>query len=236
MIIKSSFKDYYDYVEHINGGDPKIIYLRNRLNPLELAQVSHIHKNIRLQTLLRRQLPTNHCRSYNYHTFKWCIVAGKYYLIAQHCPINESCGKWFLVLPESELMLLLCPRDGRRNWATRNYTIDYFFGTSDESSIQLCRTLHQPVFLCINDWEYIDARPRKKQVDYVVIDCELPILRDLGFTSVYSAEILYQDIAYFMSNTIYDNPDIKPPVEISNDCKIEGHGFDMKQSFRHRRA
>jgi hypothetical protein len=32
-----------------------------------------------------------------------------------------------------------------------------------------------------------------------------------------------------------ESPDIKPPVEIHDKDKITGHGFDLKQSFRHRK-
>jgi hypothetical protein len=45
---------------------------------------------------------------------------------------------------------------------------------------------------------------------------------------------MYQELSYFMGNTIKEHPDTEPPVEVSNNCKIINAGFDLKQSFRHR--
>ena len=43
---------------------------------------------------------------------------------------------------------------------------------------------------------------------------------------------MYQEISYFIGNTMNESPDIKPPVEISNKDKISKAGFDLKNSFR----
>jgi hypothetical protein len=223
--INSKFKDYYDHIEHINGGDPKVLYIRNRLTPSEKSSSS-----ITCDLKLERSLPTAYCSYYNNAVFKWCIVAGKYYLICQFRPNMGTYTDWKLVTPGSEMMasLYVNSRNGQQT------VIDKYFGTSDDYAIALSREIQQPVFVCDSTWVYTD-KAHKHHKWITTVDCELPVLIDLGFASVISAEQMYQDIAYFMSNTIHTNADIAPPVEVSEKDKILGHGFDLKQSFRHRK-
>lgn len=55
-----------------------------------------------------------------------------------------------------------------------------------------------------------------------------------GFNRLFdgSIEAMAQEISYCIGNII--NNKNEPPVAISNDLKIDQHGFDRKQSFRHR--
>lgn len=56
-----------------------------------------------------------------------------------------------------------------------------------------------------------------------------------GFNRLFdgSIEAMAQEISYCIGNVI--NNKNEPPVAISNDLKIDQHGFDRKQSFRHRK-
>lgn len=67
------------------------------------------------------------------------------------------------------------------------------------------------------------------------IEGKTPRLKDLGLSSLYPAEALYQDIAYFVGNVLHPSPDLAPPVFIADKDKIVQYGFDLKQSFRHRK-
>jgi kynurenine formamidase len=60
------------------------------------------------------------------------------------------------------------------------------------------------------------------------------VLADLGLPRIYDAQQLYQDLSYFLGNQMHENPDTKPPVNISDKDRIAQHGFDQ-QSFRHRK-
>lgn len=54
-----------------------------------------------------------------------------------------------------------------------------------------------------------------------------------GLTNLFeNTEMLYQEISYCLANVI--NNKNEPPAQISNDMKIQQHGFDNKVSFRHR--
>ncbi len=56
-----------------------------------------------------------------------------------------------------------------------------------------------------------------------------------GFNRLFdgSIETMAQEISYCIGNII--NNKNEPPVAISNDLKIDQHGFDRKRSFRHRK-
>lgn len=62
----------------------------------------------------------------------------------------------------------------------------------------------------------------------------VPVLSTTGIQDYVSAEQMYQNIEWYLMNVLRDSPDTKPPVEVSNEQKILQHGFDVKQSFRHR--
>lgn len=240
MIIKSVFKDYYDHIEHITGGDPKVVYIRHRLKPLKDMGDIHLPQFLKFQFNLHRSLPHSYSSKFQDCNFKWCIVAGKYYLIVEEHPTDKPIKPWTIVTPESDIMKRLCPDKKSKSFLDRDNKPELFFGTSNSSAIELCRLLNQPVFVVENGLGYLNDQDQnayhRKRVQMVTVCCELPILKDLGFASVIPAEIMYQDIAYFMSNTIRTNPDISPPVEIGNLDKIVGHGFDLRESFRHRKA
>lgn len=48
-----------------------------------------------------------------------------------------------------------------------------------------------------------------------------------------SIEKLSQEISYCIGNVILNKN--APPIEVENNIKILGHGFDLKESFRHRK-
>ena len=238
MIIRSNFKDYYDYIEHINGGDPKVVYSRHRLNPLKDIGCYHMPVTIKLPFNLGRQLPHSYSSEFRDCLFKWCMVAGKLYLIVKEVPLRGPEKPWALVTPESGMMARICPPKDKRKFYNREVTPEWYYGFLTDTTVELCRMLNHPVFTFSNGWGYKDNDDmsyNRSRIQLVEVDSELPILKDLGFASIIPAEQMYQDIAYFMSNTIRNSPDNSPPVEIGNNDKIVGHGFDLQQSFRHRK-
>ena len=71
---------------------------------------------------------------------------------------------------------------------------------------------------------------------YYIIDgnviTNIPLVY-FGLTNLFeNTEMLYQEISYCLANVI--NNKNEPPEQISNDMKIQQHGFDNKLSFRHR--
>lgn len=235
MIIKSSFKDYYDYVERINGGDPKIVYVRERIKdaPDDNSMVMCVEHN------LSGSLPTIYLKGYGHYEYKWCVIAGVRYLLAKQFPLTsfetDEYKNWMVVTANSSLAVKICKLwyIGRnvKSMLLQSNAVSF----ADQSAIDLCRKLNQPVFTCRNEWIYTKNKKPRTRIPVVYVDRDIPILQDLGFASILSAFQMYQDIAYFMGNTIRDTPDTNPPVEVSNNDKIIGHGFDIKESFRHRK-
>jgi hypothetical protein len=99
--------------------------------------------------------------------------------------------------------------------------LDYYIGFMDQNLVDLSHIIRTPVFIIKGLAPYRD---------YVVIDAEIPILKNIvGFAAQYPPEQLYQDLACFMS------PPEPTLVEIGDRDKINQHGFDLRQSFRHRK-
>lgn len=222
MIIKSPFKDYYDFVAHqFGGGDPKVVYVRDRLKPLREMGSLRIadpilipHNGVETED----QLPYSHKIGVYY---EWLVVCGKRYLLKR----ESGPGK------DDKARIckdLLVRKKVKYRWQEREYEHKpYSVGGESKFFLELSREIKQPVFKILGDY-YLNRRQ-------VAIDSEIPILADTGIQSLVDPYQMYQDIAYFIGNTLNENPDIAPPVAIGEKDRIVAHGFDLKRSFRHRR-
>jgi hypothetical protein len=213
MRIKSKFKDYYDFIAHqYGGGDPKVVYSRDRIAPLS---ESGTDIGVNLGRGRVRPLPYPYS-SFTKYTFRWVAIAGKYYLIYS----NQDSENFKVVTQGSEVYNLL---KKERPYLTRRSENKEFIASPSSELIKLSRELKQPVFtldLHLNGYRAMST---------------IPNLGELGFASLISPEQMYQDIAYFIGNTINESPDLAPPNHMTDKEKIAQHGFDLKQSFRHRK-
>lgn len=147
--------------------------------------------------------------------FMWICVCGKYYLLVQY--------KYepFQVFTKEEFPTLYKNLITDTNSVTRRF-LDYkysdFVDRFDSNLVEIHKQLKQPVFLVDQYRNIIDRVPRLGDYDY--------------FTKNFIPEQMWQNIYSFISNVIRENPDTKPPVEISNNDKIHKAGFDIKTSFR----
>lgn len=217
MIIKSKFKDYYDYVAHqYGGGDPKCIYSRNRVVNREVFGGTSIAGTLELTQKNIVSLPYP-CYGESVR-YKWLAVCGKYYLLVSHTVMDGfTKPQWKLAVKNYDHEPPLSGYFTRR-------TAHDVIGQFSPYLVELSRKINAPVFT-------FDKSFRSENV---IIDGELPILATLGFTCVMDAEQLYQEIAYFLSNVIKESPDMSPPSKMTDKEKISQHGFDLKKSFRHR--
>lgn len=127
------------------------------------------------------------------------------------------CGRLYLLdnlSGDYKLSNLQCV--SKAYWSTDTFAQ----GVLSETALRWCREVKSPVF-------YVRTVGR-----HCSIPVRLPVLAELGFASVVKPEQMYQDIAYFVGNTIFTNPDIACPVIVSEKDRIVGHGFDLKTSFR----
>ena len=100
-------------------------------------------------------------------------------------------------------------------------------GVFSEKMLDISRQINTPVFTFV----YYPYRSGSE----IEVDENIPILSDLGFASLYSAEQTYQDISYFLCNIMNESPDMSKPNILSDKEKIVSHGFDNVISFRHRK-
>src|ERR1019366_2001257 len=103
--------------------------------------------------------------------------------------------------------------------------------TEDSTVLSATRQLGHPVFLvCQLSYDRVNSTTTFHVGD------ECPKLVDMKFATKLSPEQLYQDLSCFMGNTMRGSPDIDTPVKLADKDRIVQHGFDLKQSFRHRKG
>lgn len=201
MLIKSSFKDYYDYVAHRYGkGDPRVCYNRVMF-ALTLIQELTSPDNIaypewfRVKTkdsflaLFENRSPWGLSDNPQNLESKWLVFVSRYYLLVK---FQTS---WRLASPVTftevyQSKLHVHPDD---------------LGVGRPELLTLTRQLRQPVF-CIRR-----VHQNFRHGDSVDIECKIPILAQLGFSETLSPEQAYQELAYFLGNRLHGNPDIAPP-------------------------
>lgn len=233
MKILSKFKDYYDYVAHqYGGGDPKITYVRKNFSNKE--------SYVKIPSSLRKEintflpyLPKSHNQPFNnmHIEFKLLVVCGKSYLTVSRGKNSNydvyTYGEYTIIntVDHSDIVDAICNKKQRWMFDYTQYKISDLVGVTSPVLIEISRLIKAPIFFITNylsDGDYIG----------VEIDMKCPILKNTGIASIVSTETMYQELSYFVGNMLYDTPDAKPPVEISNMDKISKAGFDLKKSFR----
>lgn len=215
MVIRSKFKDYYDFVANrFGGGDPRIVYSRGR---------------IQNQYVDAAGVKLNDPRSYNRYymanrgpdvDYLYLVICGKVYLLAR--PTRQAFEKFdvnaFSVIDINDEAI---PR-----WI--RYRKELEFGQEYPFLVDLCRKVGAPVFV-------IHGISYKTHSESTVEICEqCPILGSIGMASRIDPYQMYQEIAVFMGNRMSKTPDMQPPVELDNTQRILKAGFDLRKSFRHR--
>lgn len=208
MKIISPFKDYYDWIAgKYGGGDPRLIYKRTKIQGQDTRdRVIYDIVSGRSHELSR--LNTNRYRL-GKSTYSFNILI--------------FCSRQYLVVKIDDATNILSEEKHPDLWQMLNKTsIDFYLGKQTQFAENLCKQYDQPVLLIINDLG-------------AVVNDRIPVLQDVGFASIMSAEQCYQEISHFLGNVLRESPDTKPPVEIDDKYKIIGAGFDTKTSFRHRK-
>jgi hypothetical protein len=227
MRIISQFKDYYDFVAYLHGGgDPLITYNRHRLVPLRQSYGSLMTGTLSIEQEGVRQAEVDY--SYVRHPstayYKWLVVCGRYFLMVQL--IGES--DWNIFSEK------LHPHQwknkiGRTTWDNPVKTTPekYLNCPGGPELIELHKKVGAPVFT------YSTRFNGRKMI--AEIDGEIPNLGEIGMAPLVAPEIMYQDISFFVGNVLKVSPEQMHPSPMSNKDKISSHGFDLVQSFRHRK-
>lgn len=214
MKIHSSFKDYYDHIGNMyGGGDPNILYLRKPLVNPSLPDIQ-----------LRGNFNTYHTRFKGY-SVAWLCVNAHYYMCLK-LDMSDIDDPWIVFSEKNfpEIWNIVKEENQRYTGAgifTRRDTT-YYCGSYSEELLKASRILKAPVFFLYDGY-------------YNPICEYIPKLGDMGFATVKTPEQMYQETAYFLGNLMHESPDLAKPSIMDDKQKIQSHGFDLKQSFRHRK-
>jgi len=229
MKIISDFKDYYDYLAHQYGVDEKIVFNRKPI-PNNDETKSILKETLGLvreykYALDNKLFSIGNEKSSNY---RWLSVNGVLYLVYRERLMYANSPYKVFTREQYDVFF---PKDIHGFRKKRSY--EDLVGNANfvKELTSIHAKLNTPVFWFdhtgFGEMLFIGESNESKY--------KAPILSELGFASIYPADKLFQDISYFIGNVMRGSPDIKPPVEIENKDKILAHGFDLKQSFRHRK-
>jgi hypothetical protein len=205
MKIHSRFKDYYDWVAHkYGGGDPKIVYNRERVVPAKMDGCFTYEQTVKIPKEMGIYIPHQYDSPFRreHVEYRGLVVAGRWYILAQRVERNTSGFGYRTVKP----------------WTI--VTDEPGTGGYEEKAAEIAKFVKAPVFT-IEPFQY-------------AVEGRVPILNDLGLPALLSAEQCYQEIALFLGNVLNVVPD-GPAVPATDVQKAEAHGFDKRQSFRHRK-
>jgi len=226
MKIVSPYKDYYDYLAHIYGQDNHVVYLRGEI--VDATRKTHFsmychHTSLCFPEFYNCVDVPNHPK---WH-FRFLVVCGRQYLCVRKRNENMDFTPYpweiYDAHKHSDIQLGFKPRYSWQGLSNKSNA--YYKGEYNPKLIELSKLLQQPVF-------FIDGNTGSGDSRVVLVNSFVPKLGELGFASIMTAEKLYQDIEYFIGNTLKDNPDIAPPVNVSDKDLIVAKGFDIKKSFR----
>lgn len=219
MHIKSRFKDYYDYVAHAyGGGDKRVTYVRERI-PAELTSVTFARDEVKVKL----DIPDLNVRLFK-GRISWLVVNGKVYTLFTERNDDHSFEPAKLVTEENF---------GGRTSELFQYSSLRWERYQNRESVwawEISRKIKQPVFV-IDGIQY----GWTSGTTTFTIEENIPILQNFHFAKFYGPEQLYQEIAYYISNKMVDSPDLVVKNNMTDKEKIVQHGFDYKQSFRHRK-
>lgn len=219
MKIISKTKDYYDFVQHVYGSDNTVIYDRDAEFPT----------NIKFHELGVSELDipvSDGSRTGSFHYYSGgvgeiiynVVICGKIYKVKH----TKTCFSYTSNKPDINTYDVLSDYIRKRWDGEYRYTQGEHIPAFDLIS----RYIKQPIFMY--------ERVHRYGKNYVEISDQIPNLTLMGFGKLLEPHLLYQDIEFYISNVINHGVGINPPVVISDKEKVIKHGFDVKQSFRHR--
>lgn len=217
MKIQSQFKDYYDYVAHMyGGGDPAILYLRTRITPVKdmgHGTIFEPSKTVMIDELYSEVYYAHNAYDSEFD-YKSLVICGKSYLLR-----SEKYKNKFIVMRDRDVPII----EKRRHCSFLSEPRKCF-GVKSKKLDAVSKEIGQPIFIISHMYR-----------NYIEVDSRIPILNEMNVASFYDAHQIYQDISHYICNVIRTSPDVTPPTVVSNEDRIVQYGFDLKQSFRHRK-
>lgn len=215
MLILDKRKDFYDYLAHIYGADDRVVY--NRGSVLETHKI-RVSEN--LVGILRDVQSMNGWRSaVGCHYFHFLVVLNKIFLIEKNPESTTHYPESYRLVDLQNIHNIF----GGSVWHGSKYR--EFMETGYYENDELATLTKKPVF----HFRASFGRDDKRIIQFVPT---VPILQDIvGVSKHFTPIELYQGIEQFLGQEMESMPATNTP----NNVKIQAAGFDLKQSFRHRK-
>lgn len=245
MKIISKFKDYYDSVVR-SGMDPKIVYVRNS-EEIQLKVKKSFSDSIipdkyhqALYNLIGLEVGGRifNQTGYIYFTSRGLdggtspighlfavVVGGMIYRGIKLCLV----GSPDLYFYSYESFEDFCEKSKTsiNMFGVNMRNIREFFSRPLEDAIVSQYCIENCVPVCLVICERVSG-----SYSYVPKVIHNPFLKEIEFYRAMDPYTIFQEIQMVVSCMAFKE---KPLVEVSDKCKIEGHGFDYKYSFRNRK-
>lgn len=209
MKIISKYKDFYDHISYLYGIDEKIVYVRDTINNTEIRARS-LPGHRKLRTLQDRLYKIDHRVESSI-----VVVVDRMFFVVRNIGTNKE-----HVLDNNDELF----REG--SWLFRDRQ-----SYSSEEILSMTKLVGVPVYRIKRFWS-----EHSNDLTVAVVDKQVPHLCDIeGIVGLLGIEQTYQNISYALTNQLRDSPDVSPPIVVDDKYKITAAGFDLKQSFRHRK-
>lgn len=229
MKIISNFKDFYDYISTYYGLDESVIYKRTsfvKKDFNENVKMVDILFDGRFSTVYFIEISDEQRKLFSSsikgQLVRYIVANGRKYGFIKY----EN--KWQYLTQElydrievekPEHTSIFSPKKVIVNNGNRNELLD-----------DISKRVNAPIFECT-----ISNAVYERGKCFLAVFEHVPVLKELGFEKLVDVQQFYQELEHYISNVLRDNPDIKPPVIISDKDLIESKGFDKKISFRKRK-
>lgn len=207
MLILSKYKDFYDHVSYVYGIDKKIVYTRDVAKNVEIIanEIPGYRKFRSIDQLVEFG-----------DKVSIVVIVDKMYFVVKNYLTNEE-----RVLDQSDRLM-------RSRSIIRDETHN-----DPDLILKLTKKVGSPVYQ-IESFDIDWSDPDRKLIARIAE--KTPRLSDIkGMVALLDSQQTYQEISYAIANLLNPNPDNTPPIVVSDKYKIQAAGFDLKQSFRHRK-
>lgn len=227
MLIKSKFRDYYDYLAQ--SSTDSIVWERDLIQG---KKPDYPYQNIRIDIDVDLALPKASFFNEKYPEASWFFKTQTLSLksIEYNILTLVVCDTAYPVL-KSYIFA-----SGKPRYTLLTPGVSQLIPIKVETP-KICdlKALNSKVGNCVYLITSVQQGSDGNGNFRVYIEPDVPILKDLGFQKIMSAEKLFFTLCQGVEMIKGDPdslPEAKPPI--TNKERIESHGLDYKLSFRHR--
>lgn len=217
MILISDFADYYDCMNFAFGNDKSNKFVRDSK---QKSFIKYTQLNQNLHDVLGWLNHNKYDKErIDYQVNQVLVFCDEVYVLT---------SKTRLCKPYSQYVndAFIKDEDNFSNKWSISRTKGYMDAKNNAQALR--QFYDSPYFIISRPTQNIRTYNGDLPWDYVI---EIPCLKDIDFHFIKNANQCYQDIEMWLSANSHKDV----PQEVSNDVRVQQHGFDLKQSFRKRK-